>query len=542
MTTVRGEESSSLPGESVPSRVSIPALAVGNSAQQKLGRILLATAMISAAFLMLPGLLGGPLILDEHGTYWIAGRDNPLTLWERSLNYENIPPLSPALHRLFLDLFGESEMVFRIPSAVWFLLTVLAAYGVGRELFGPAIGGMTAVFTAWHPNVLGEIRLARCYSLSLLLATLFFWISVRWISVPGRMRYALAWVVLGAALIWTHYLNIAVLFVVIPILASEFMGESVRVRIQFVICLLAVGGLGIPLLPSLLRMSVWGENFGFQTETSLPETISAIWWFGLPVGVLAAWICRKCFGTGNAATVIRVPRQTLRWLFAWGLLPSLLVALICRDGLSSLANPRYRIGFEVLNGMFLVALIARRRSAVVACLSVAMALGAAWSVSDRLPWQSKRLSSVRAVQWKQLADHLQTHGEEGEAVFVQSGLGEGFLVVDLYEDPVFMDYASCRIGRFYLETEHPRYALPFVWHPGLPVYEYFRNVLMTIRESGQPTLWVAAATDTDLNQKSLSMLTGLLGRCRFEVCDTVTLTDCVLLRYSPIRSGASADL
>ena len=67
--------------------------------------LILLLALISGACLMLPMLNNVPLAMDDYGTYWIISDSNPLTLMERSLKYENIPPLSPLVRR-FVQLVG----------------------------------------------------------------------------------------------------------------------------------------------------------------------------------------------------------------------------------------------------------------------------------------------------------------------------------------------------------------------------------------------------------------------------------------------------
>lgn len=514
-----------------PSSVTLPVIAAMDPNEIRLGRQLMWLAVVSGLAMMLPALTAGPLVLDEHGTYWIAGRDNPLSLWERSLKYENIPPLSPFLHRVFLELLGESEWSFRLPSVLCFLLAVWVANSFGRELVGPVVGGLAALVVAWHPNVLGEIRVARCYSLTFLLSTLFFLSTLRWAVSPDSFRKALVWSLLAIGLMWTHYLNLAIVVAAMVVLFWALMGESRKARRGFIFALLAFGAAGYPLLDPLLRMSVWGENFGFQSETSLLEVMSPMWWVGFPAGLVTAWVADRIEPSMSKVRRIRIPRQSLYLMMLWGLVPSVLAAVICRDELASLANPRYRIGFEIAGAMLLVTVLARNRSPRTAVISVVVALVASWSVAERMPWTTKRLNVPAAGQWKQLALHIEKHGGRDESVFVQSGLGEGFLVTDLFEDAVFMDYAACRMGRFYLKQKHTRYAVPFLWRPGLPVYDYFRQVTRNIAESATPTLWVAAATDTDLNRISLETLQELLSRDRFHVTETIRLNDCVLFRY-----------
>lgn len=516
---------------SVPSHISIPALALQDTREQRIGRTLLLLALCSGLGLMWSALAAGPLVLDECGTYWLAGRGQPLTIWERSLNYENIPPLAPLMHRAFLDILGKSEFALRLPSVVCFLLTILVSYWLGRDLVGPIVGGLTALTVAWHPNALGEVRIARCYSLTLLLSALLFWLTLQWCSNAHQRRFAISWSLVAAALLWTHYLNLAVVMACLAVLAWELRTETMTDRLVLLLSVIAVAASGMPLLAPLLRMSIWGESFGFQDETPLTELITPLWWLGFPVAWLMAWLLDRCWFHRGGSRTIRIPRQYLRLLMFWGWLPILGAAVVCHGTLASLANPRYRIGFEVAAACLLVVAVCRRRTPAAGSIAVTLALLLAWAVAERYPWVPKRLNTRQSHQWKALALHVQHNGSAAEPLFVQSGLGEGFLLTDLFDDPVLMDFAACRMGRFYLPHEHPRYALPFFWQPGTPVFNFFVGLLDSIRTSAVPSLWIAAATDTDLNLESLQGFQRLLKSHGFEPVETVTHPDCVLLHY-----------
>jgi hypothetical protein len=197
-------------------------------------------------------------------------------------------------------------------------------------------------------------------------------------------------------------------------------------------------------------------------------------------------------------------------LFAWGLLPAILAAVVCQGDLSSLSNPRYRIGFVGPSACLLAACLVQRRSAVVATASVVIALSLGWVASPRWPWELKRLGNPRAAEWREMAFDIQARGHANELLFVQGGLGEGFMVPSVFDDPLFQDYLACRMGRFYLKTEHTRYGLPFLWGQSDEMVKFYREILRQHAQSESASLWVAAATDTDLNRASFAGFQRLL--------------------------------
>jgi uncharacterized membrane protein len=152
------------------------------------GRVLLAIACLSSVGLMVPMLTAGPLVLDEHGSYWMIDSDLPGTTLERSLNYTAIPPLSGWLQEAFLAVLGKTENVFRLPSAVCHLLAVIVIYLAGTSLRDRGLGGIAAMLLAWHPEAVDEVRIARCYGLVLLMASLVMWCTVRWLKFSPQRR------------------------------------------------------------------------------------------------------------------------------------------------------------------------------------------------------------------------------------------------------------------------------------------------------------------------------------------------------------------
>jgi hypothetical protein len=508
-------------------------IAVQPTSDPKIGWLLLTIALASGLALMIPAMTAGPLVLDEYGTYWLAG-DGPLTMWERSLNYENIPPLSPWLHRLFMDVFGESEWSFRLPNVLWFLLAIVFSYLFGCELRGPLHGGLCALLVAWHPTALGEIQLARCYSLTLLLSAICFWAAAKWLKMPQSFRWAIPWTLSCVALVWTHYLNIAVVGAVALIVGWRLAIRSVLFFIVLIASLLVICAGVSPLANSFLRMSIWGEHFGFHGEPSLRETVSPMWWVGLPLGYVAGKLFEYFRPSIRTADPSNTSRFGLAMLLIWGLAPTIGAISISHGELASLSNPRYRIGFDVAAGCLLVTLVTWRLGMRASVVAVVISIAASWSAADRLPWITKRLGTRQASQWKDMALHIQRYGNEAEPVFVQSGLGESYLIPALYEDRVFLDYAACRMGRFYLKSNHAQYGLPFRWDINEEVLRFYESLLVEHQNTRHKSLWLASASDTDLNISSYTFFDNMVCQNGYEIVETKQWQDAVLIHYKAI--------
>lgn len=504
------------------------ASAFGQLTKDRSAAIVLLLALASCTMLMLPMFPAVPLALDEYGTYWIAG-DGPLSPWKRSLNYENIPPLAPLIHRGFFRIFGESELTFRLPSALCYIGSVWLIWRLGREILDARFGSLLALTLAWHPALLDEVRIARCYGLTLLLSIFVLWAMLKWLHQPEGRWQPWAWTLGSAALIWTHYLNSALVILTSMALAWALFRDSFGGKVRLLIAWLCLAGTSVPLWAPLVRMSVWGQYFGFQTETQLTETISPFWWAGFPAAFLTSRLIRPQARSKPNSKLSR-PRASI---FFCAIVPMLVVVLCCRGDFASLANPRYRTSIEAAGICLWVFLIARNHSMKHSLIAVGIGLLTCWLASETYPWQLKRLHASQSIQWKELAQHVDAHGKPGQTIFVQSGLGEAALLRDFFADPVLQDYVACRLGRFYLKSEHRRIGLPFVWDLSPGMSKWYSDQLKSIASSDEPSFWLAAATDTDLNESSNLLFEKLVRLHQFVAAETVTLPQAklILFRY-----------
>jgi hypothetical protein len=361
------------------------------------------------------------------------------------------------------------------------------------------------------------------------LAVLAFHAAVRWLREPESRRWALAWTLYAAGLLWTHYLNAAVVGLQFLILC-RLTYRGVRATRLFFVCSLAVFLGSVPLWPAILRMAEEGKHFGFQPDVPVWEDVRPLWWIGLPLGWLVARIVNRLPWGGSSPIVTAWPPASL-WV--WGALPALLVPVVCQGSLASLANPRYRIGFAATGACVVVWLICRNVRRPAAFAGVLTTIAVITFMAERPPWSFKRLGSYRASEWRQMARRIEREGVAGEPIFVQGGLGEGFLIPAYYEDKVFHDYTACRMGRFYLKTPHPRYALPFLWNVNSDALAaYYRGVIEEHLRGPLKTVWVACATDTDLNQASLAGIERLLREAGARELERRTYTSAVLVHYT----------
>ena len=498
-----------------------------------LGRGLLIVAMLSGIALMSRVWTAGPLVLDEHVSYWIVESSLPGSVLQRSLNWAATPPLSSWTQQVFVTTFGKSEAVFRSSSVIFFWLAILTIYPLGRDLGGPVVGGLSALVLAWHPTVLDEVRIARCYGLLVWLSVLLIWAAIRWQRRPESLFYALGGACAAIALIWTHYMSAPLALLCFVALAGSLIRShgSVQKWRNLLVAALLVVACSAPLLPTLLRMWEWSPFLNYQQNVSPPwETIGPLWWFGIPVGWFTAWLVTHImvlFGQSSfdppppeirsqkrgQQITYRDPPETRNeiWMLTlWSLVPLLLLVLVARGDRACLANPRYQIAFAAPGSCLIAYILVRRWTGIAATIACVAALSATWVMTGRSPLEPHRLRDPGAAQWRLIADIIQREGNDDQPIFAQSGLVESTLVPAFFEDRQFLEYVACRISRFYLNRPCPRYGLPFNWKSSPEMRRHFADRLIDARLRGVTTAWLAGAIDTDLNRMSISGFEAIL--------------------------------
>lgn len=506
--------------------------------QNRQGKLLLSLAIISGLAMMVPLVAAGPLALDEHGSWWIVDSDLPGSMLQRSLDYAAIPPLSSWLQWLSVLVLGKSDLTFRLPSAICAIVAIPVVYQTGKELSDSRTGGIAAMMLAWHPEAIDETRIARCYGTVLLLSAVLMLLTIRWLRNQNSGYLALLWWITASLLVWTHYLSgllVAVCGTAVAISAMTTKNADRAIIGRVLVTGALTIGCSLPLAAPLLRLQEWGPFLNYsQASASIPERLGAFWWAGFPAGLLVCLLLR--------------PRQLREWwarrrqlllLLSCSLLPVLFLALLASGQISSLANPRYRVAFAPAAVCLFAVMVTtgdRLRTTVTATVVL---LAAGWGLSPLRPWETGRLGQPADVDWRQVNAHLATATPE-TPILVQGGLAECHLVGLYAEDLRFMEYAACRVSRFYVETPHRRLALPFVWQGNGHILDFYRDRLREWAEQSQE-FWVACATDTDLNRNSLVGIQSLARSAGFSVVESREWPHVVLERYAPAAQVSQAD-
>ena len=494
------------------------------------GAWLLVVACVSLAGLFAPVLSAGPLALDEHGSYWMLDSVGPATIYERCMEYGAVPPLNSWMQWTSLKILGKTEFALRAPLLACCFAALYAVYLIGKQVGNSLTGGVAACLLAWNPGVLDEVRIARCYGLVVFLACGLVLATLKWRSRINSVSRGLLWGLFALALPWTHYMTAPLVLISwgIIVISVLLTPDSSRPRalilgisaILFVSCL--------PLLPALQRLQSWSPFLNMNaSERPVWEIVSSYWWCSLPLGGLATVLLTW---KSNRRPEHQPPPDKLwspaGWiLLASSLLPLVALAIGAVGDYSSLANPRYLTVYAPAGAVWGALLLARSGSWRVAIIGMLVTIVTAWINVPHRPWQLVRLGAPAEQHWKELGSVIAEHGAADDLILVQGGLVESSLVPLKLDDPLFLEYTACRMSRFYADAPLERVALPFFWN------EQTLAEFGSLVEARHPsTIWIAAATDTDLNRNSLAGAQVLTARMGYDIVETQSWPTATLIK------------
>jgi len=183
--------------------------------------VLLAVILLLAAGLRLYRLGYESLSLDEIGQIQVAGYGIVGTARQSAWHVASTP-LDYLVTHMALEV-GNGPSIVRLPAAVWGILTVAAAYLLGKQTVSPLVGLIAALAVSVMPLPVYWSRVVRFYSLPVflfLLCTLSLWLAVEiekpiyWISYALILLLALyahyyALVLVSVQVVWLLGLCIA---------------------------------------------------------------------------------------------------------------------------------------------------------------------------------------------------------------------------------------------------------------------------------------------------------------------------------------------
>src|SRR5688572_24771984 len=141
--------------------------------------------LLIGALFRFSGLDNQSLWLDELHT---MNEADPNISWAALFNQlkccDPHPPLHFIITRLSFSLFGHTEMVARMVTAVAGTLSILVMYGLGKELKNKNLGLLAALLTSFNYYNVFYSQEARVYIFAFLFAALSFLFFIKLIKKP----------------------------------------------------------------------------------------------------------------------------------------------------------------------------------------------------------------------------------------------------------------------------------------------------------------------------------------------------------------------
>ena len=232
----------------------------------------------TAGLVVLIVLLGWALRLDDietrslwedEGWTMLLSAGPGLDDVTRTLAADQHPPLFFMAFRVWRNVTGETEFATRSFSALLGLITIAAAFQLGRELFHPMAGVLGALLLALADNHIDLSQEVRHYGLLTTLVVLSSLFYARWWHHPTRAN-RIGYVLSSLALLYTHYLGG---FVLMAQLLHMLLVVRPRQRLGEVLFLFSAIGLGfLPWLPVVIDQNRLRWDNPLYYQNALPNS------------------------------------------------------------------------------------------------------------------------------------------------------------------------------------------------------------------------------------------------------------------------------
>jgi 4-amino-4-deoxy-L-arabinose transferase-like glycosyltransferase len=239
------------------------------------------------------------LHVDEKFTIdLIQGR----TIWQVitvSLTTDCNPPLFYIFDWISLNLFGINNFAQRLPSVIFGILLIPAAYYLGKTLKGETLGLLSALAIATLPPLWYYSQFGRAYMLECLLFTIFCIFYIRLIRKDSATKNWVMVAAMAIALAYSHLFSIIPLTLLLGYLIWEYRLKSLKWMGLIFVC-------SSPLLILFNAIINWRLTARQTTlldwyGATVPQLIvfSPLEYFGynfvfwIPMIVYSMWVYRK---------------------------------------------------------------------------------------------------------------------------------------------------------------------------------------------------------------------------------------------------------
>jgi uncharacterized membrane protein len=241
------------------------------------------------------------------------------------------PPLYFLILHLWIRLFGTGERSVRSLSGLFYILTVFAVYGIGRDLYGRDTALLSAALYLCSPLAILSAQFARMYALLGFLSILSIWLYLQFSIKRNSSKFRFALYVLVNVLgTFTHIAFFFLLFGQIAFHLMFYRREAKRFLIAIALSLVPYTILWLPVLFAQLAKARedaslgWVKKPSFSMIAELFLVYGGAFWLLIPVLIYMWWRSGFSLSRFSKLSISSLPL----WLLTISLLTPFVISFI----------------------------------------------------------------------------------------------------------------------------------------------------------------------------------------------------------------------
>ena len=313
---------------------------------------------------------------------------NPAEIWAGS-GRDVHPPLFYEMLHGWTQVFGRSELAARSMSVVAGLATLYVCYLLVKRYFSRQAASIVLLLLALAPFLIRYSQEARMYGLLGLFTISATYVLLRYLEKRNNNRWLIAYAVLMAAGLYTHYftaLVVAAHWLYVMTLETPWQwrfGKSFWLSWRWILTNVGIVVLWLPWIPSFYGQFTRGQGISWIPKTTERTFTNSIWqnltftdggqlpqliYWLIPLGIFA--------GLSYVAWRLRRRNPRIKMLYFYTFVPILLTIVV------SIVKPvyqdRYLVfaanGFVVLMGIAVYELVKKQRAVGYSVLGLLVAV------------------------------------------------------------------------------------------------------------------------------------------------------------------------
>jgi len=279
-------------------------------------KLLIILLILVGVFLRLPSLDLG-LWRDESSTYFDSLPNNFGEIINTVSYSELNPPIFYLIMHQWMQLFGEQEIIFKIPALLFGLLLIPSTYALGKLTGSPKAGLIAATITTFAQDSVYYSQEARPYTLAALLSCWVMFLYCKALAkAEHQVWYLIGFVICSDILLYVQYTGLLLVSSLIIITLYLLFKRTINTVVPFALAFGVIFLSFMPWLPTFLShlytstpwsakdpfLEVFHENISYTLVK--PKTLNLLFVI-LGLGVTLS----KFFKTKSTIRSLHIPPE-----------------------------------------------------------------------------------------------------------------------------------------------------------------------------------------------------------------------------------------